>query len=260
MTSTPKTFFKKSLAGFKIWEKFFPWILTLRKVMEYSGKSSSSWLHLAFSSFSGRVIQSLSTELPCSWEHAAHGCLGFYCMNVSCFTSLLPDPCAFRVFPGFCSFKPSCFEFPYACIISQVYKHICKVNSYMWICWVQAYGDCLFRQQLQNCCSWTVDQWFSPFLHITEPASPCPPCSNVGSDSPTLKNNDCGGDWTSLCMFKCLAFFFFIVTHLFRFFVTLLVFHLWVVGTPYILRKLSLCIICGNFSLCVIYLLNMFMA
>lgn len=72
------------------------------------------------------------------------------------------------VFLGFRSFKPCSYEFPHACIISHIRKHICKENSYKWICWVNAYGFCLFWQLLQNCFSWTV-YWFI----LSTPTSDC---------------------------------------------------------------------------------------
>lgn len=105
------------------------------------------------------------TELTHSWERGFHGCTGFYGTDVSQFLSPVCYRWAFKVFPGFCSFKPCSHEYPYACIISHICRHACKVNSYKWICWVVLTAS-LFMYGL-----------YSPPPHVTEPASPGLPFS-----------------------------------------------------------------------------------
>lgn len=105
--------------------------------MECGGKFSASSLHLAFSlQVSGRAIQS---------SHQAASLLGTWSPGLP--KSLLCD-CVmlyfsspwFVLFLGFCFSKPYCIEFPHTCIISHIYKHIHKVNSYKWLYLVNAYG------------------------------------------------------------------------------------------------------------------------
>ena len=84
-------------------------------------------VHLAFSlQVSGRAIQSSHQAASHSWEHGAQGCIRIYCVTVSCFISLVLDSWALRVFLGFCFSKPYCIEFPHACIISHICKHLLR--------------------------------------------------------------------------------------------------------------------------------------
>ena len=105
----------------------------------------------------------------------------------------------------------------------------------------------------------------SPFPHTTQPASLSLPYSNVWLCTATWKATSVKEIDYHRLLFKCLIFPL-LYCHLSvqipcRFLsIALLVFCLWVVGTPDIVRKLPLCAICCNFSLCAIYLLNTFMA
>lgn len=105
----------------------------------------------------------------------------------------------------------------------------------------------------------------SPFPHITQPASLSLPYSNVWACIATWKAMFVKEIEYHCLLFKCLIFPF-LYCHLsvqipcLFLSIALLVFCLWVVGTPDMVRKLPLHAICCNFSLCAIYFLNTFMA
>ena len=173
--------------------------------MECDGKFSASSLHLAFSfQVSERAIQSShqAASLLGTWSQ---GCIRVYCMTVSCFISLVLDSWALRVFLGVCFSKPYCIEFPHACIISHICKHIHKVNSYKWLYLVNAYGYIL-TAIAKLLFTDSVPDVHSPFPHITQPASLSLPYSNVWACIATWKAMFVKEIEYHCLLFKCLIF------------------------------------------------------
>lgn len=190
-----------------------------------------------------------------SGGHGVHSHTVFCFVDAPRFLSPLPDSRAPRAFPGLCFSRPGCCEFPHAGFLtpSSIPGRGVPTGGFagLMTCVAAVHSDSDHKSASPG----RHSDLYSPPPHCTVPASPSPPTPPVLLLSELQKLLPCTGSSTSPIVSVLTLMFPFLSCDLSVQIprplipIGLPVFGLWVVGTPYVLRKLPLCAIFCNFYL-----------